>query len=185
MEISFIIISVIATVILAIFTWRTWRISNEQHKLYHDPDLSIFSLDKGLNQFEKEIEYDEDALLTYNALIVNHGRIPIVITDVWENISDEVDNKDLHGLFHVPPGVETGAKQLLLELPVVIPSGDFITCNRECEVKAFYKHLTEESRNQLSNSINVKIEYYTTKDAPKIVNKNIPLYVGRIKDIQL
>ena len=185
MELTFIIISVFATVILALFTWRTWRISNEQHKLFHDPDLAIFSLDKGLYQFDKENEYDEDTIITYSALIVNHGRIPIIITNVWENISDEVGNRDMQSIFHIPPSIETEEERLLLEVPAVIPSNGFLICTRECDVKVFYEHLSAESRKQLLNSIIVKAEYYTTKDKPKIVNKRILLFVDKIKEIQL
>lgn len=188
MEVAAIIVSAIAAITIALFTWRTWlvsnaqhKLSNEQHKLYHDPDLAVFSLSQGLDQFDKVNDYNEDNLITYNALIVNHGRIPIVITDVWEKITDDIDNKDIQGLFHIPPGIETEGKKLLLELPAVVPSGDFLICTRDCKAKVFFEHLSDSSRKQLLNSLIVKIEYYTTMDRPKITKRRILLYTDKIK----
>lgn len=37
------IISAITAVVIAIFAWRTWKISNIQHKMCHDPDLRVYS----------------------------------------------------------------------------------------------------------------------------------------------
>ncbi len=43
MDIAFLVISSLATVAIAIFTWKTWQISSRQNKLLHDPDLVLYT----------------------------------------------------------------------------------------------------------------------------------------------
>jgi hypothetical protein len=133
-NIASVTIMAIATVFLAIFTWRTWKISAEQHKLYHDPDLTIYPLiqpEAGEKSFSSKLLNETSNIhINYSVILVNPGRVPIVITHIKERLllSDGKES-EITMNFESPPS-DGSSRAYMVTIPSVIGGGDFSICRR-------------------------------------------------------
>jgi len=133
-NIAFVALMAVATAFLALFTWRTWKISNEQHKLYHDPDLTTYPLiriEAGEKFFSTESLQKTSAIrINYSIILVNPGRVPIVITDMKENLSlSNGEEDEIEMNFKSPPS-DSSSRAYMVSIPSVIGGGDFLICRR-------------------------------------------------------
>ncbi|TES84361.1 MAG: hypothetical protein E3J92_01540 [Dehalococcoidia bacterium] len=148
----------IATALLAIFTWRTWKISAEQHKLYHDPDLTTYCYtepETGEKTASKGSFKDADAI-TYDVILVNPGRVPIVVTNVKETLLLDGDTSRQEVLmdFRQPPS-QRPARIFMSNMPWVVGNGDFSICRRKLILSPKWKSLSSTTE----GSVEAEFEY--------------------------
>jgi len=88
------LLSTCAVIVMAIFTWKMWKISSLQHKMYHDPDLKCFCYPFKYNSESLQPFMKEANSISYEIILVNPGRVPIVITDIREKVFIEEFKKE-------------------------------------------------------------------------------------------
>jgi hypothetical protein len=171
------IIMAIATIFLALFTWRTWKISNEQHKLYHDPDLNAHPLvqpEAGETPFSFESLNEADLIIDYSIVLVNPGRVPIVITHIEERLllSDGVEFEIVMN-FRTPPS-ENLTNVYMSNLPGVIGSGDLLICRKYFSLAK--ANIQEEIKLLITEFMAIEINY-SVGERMKSVRQRVPLHL--------
>jgi hypothetical protein len=172
--------SVMAAAALAtvVFAWRTWKLSDAQHRLQHDPELKIYAWP------EAEIATTTDALLTvalaaterekrsaaayveYRFALVNPGRVPVMVTDVKEEpVEAEGAHRQVEMRF--PYFREPPVSQVMSGLPWLVPAQEFAVCWRYLSFCGEHEPLKDHDL-----SIRVTFHYHnglraitTTRDA--------------------
>jgi len=77
----------LATVIMAVFTFLTYRLNQRQSKIYeesHNPELMVYyypELRSGMKEAES-LKYVDG--IAYSVVLLNPGVVPLVIADVKE-----------------------------------------------------------------------------------------------------
>lgn len=143
MESAFIIISAISTTLIAIFAWRSWKISIQQHKMYYDPDLRVYPLVQR-----------RGFVLTfgYGVILVNPGRVPITITEIKEPKIARLQWDFMQ---------QKRSERVMNELPWVIEGGNFVTCIRFV--------FNQSNRRKLKGKrIKIAFQYYVAERLKKV-----------------
>ena len=167
-----IIIMAIATVLLAVFTWRIWKISNEQHRLYHDPDLAIYSL-SGVEEDEEPFSSGsiKDAhRIGYAVMLINPGTIPVIVRNIKETLITE-GIEDYKAVFATPSGLEV-THNLITDFPAVVGGGESSIYHGSCKLS----DIPENTKAKILGVVRIRIEYQAGERI-KFVNRVIPLHL--------
>lgn len=144
------LISTCAVIVMAFFAWQMWKIASLQHKMYHDPDLSCFCYPSAGTQNYIQ-HFKEGNSISYEIILVNPGRMPIVITDIREKVFVEEFKKEVDIVMNYEP---SKCLQNISKLPWVIESDNFARYCRKANTWD-NQHLREKRFRP-----KVKLEYF-------------------------
>lgn len=173
MDIAFLVISALAMVAIAIFTWKTWQISARQNKLLHDPDLVLYTWpgEGSLGRLVNFVPHAER--ISYSLVMVNGGTTPIVVNEIKEKLKMEDGTvQDVIMNFIPPPGVRPPFV-FMVGLPWVVANQSFVICRRELKLEDVWEYLKEKR----IIGIDIELPYYVG-NKHKYVSKTVPIRVG-------
>jgi hypothetical protein len=179
-----VIVSTAATAAIAVFAWRTWKLSDAQHKLYNDPELRIhpwpeadIASTAGANValgLASSIEEKRDRVqyVQYQVGLVNPGSVPITVTDIRE---DAITADSCHhrlsmrpaSPLHSPPGW-----RFMSDVPSFISGREFAICSRWLSLVGEYEGLRDSDF-----AVRVTLTYHNGQRS-RTITHNPPLRRG-------
>jgi hypothetical protein len=147
-------LTAVATAVMAVFAWRTWKLSDLQHKLYNDPELMIHPWPEaemagsarslvGLGFAEEGGKPPDPRYVQYQVALVNPGSVAITVTEVGEyRATPGASQQVLPMQFTRPPARPPGV--FMFDVPWVIPGRTVAICSRWLSLSGEYDGLTKK-----------------------------------------